>query len=624
MDVSQSQRTTRSLNRSCEGCRAHKVRCLPDLTNSNQCQRCTRMMRPCIFASPQKRSRRKTGSRVAMLQEEIQAMRSLLEARLYTRDSRVDRFPPPPEDKNLSSMEYDSCLSAASDIVDLNILSIEKAERLVRFYVSELVQFFPVVTLPIDVNVEQLRRTMPILFLSIVAAASLTAEPSLATTLNDQLVTRISHVFFVQGEKSLELVQSLLVMIAFYYPPNGSRQSQYYQYTHIAATMAFELGLTSDFREPDSWMEEDVRKSGRLAQARAIIGCHYFASNIAVKTHRPSVLPSNTFTRQCAEIIEQSEVPTDRLLAAWFQLQQIVEDFSSTCILDNMPSTENSADAQVQQRVRYFQSRILSWKKCFHTETLTNLIMIEYHFASLTILELAIGEAYRDPEAIRRKYFTLPSPKVINGPTSISPISAADIDITLKRLDEAYHIMDAFLSWDLEMIRKFPNTIFTRVIAALTTLLKVFYSTHSDAIKNVIDVGPVNIRFYLSSIQERLLQAGDGNTYKIPSRWARIACKKGEWVDEFQMSQWLSSFETPICEPAPFTVVTAPLLGSNLPFTARQHDTQGVYGDLDYDCPPEPRRCPFERNETESISAFPSMRSEELYVSDARFHDSVF
>ena len=94
--------------------------------------------------------------------------------------------------------------------------------------------------------------------------------------------------------------------------------------------------------------------------------------SIAVRTHRPSMLPLNAFTKRCAGMLEQSEVPTDRIIAAWFQLQQILDDFSSTCILDNMPTSKGSADAQVQQRVRYLQNRMLSWKKFVADEAWTS------------------------------------------------------------------------------------------------------------------------------------------------------------------------------------------------------------------------------------------------------------
>jgi hypothetical protein len=223
----------------------------------------------------------------------------------------------------------------------------------------------------------------------------------------------------------------------------------------------------------------------------------------------------------------------------------------------------------------------------------TAFMTIEYHFASLTMLELAIGETYRDPEARQKKYFTMPPPKVVDElPARISLKSAADIDIALKRLDEAYHIMAAFLSCDLETTRILPDVIFTRVMLALTTLLKVFHSIHSGSIKGVIDISPESIRFYLSSIRDKLLQAGDGNNYKMPYRWAKIACKKSEWFDEFQMNQWLSDLKTPICESVSFTVDTPPFVCSNLPCAARQNDIQEAYNDLGYNRAPEPRGSP--------------------------------
>ncbi|KAJ6006300.1 hypothetical protein N7451_004244 [Penicillium sp. IBT 35674x] len=564
-----------TLNRSCEGCRAHKVRCLPDPAVPNQCERCAKTMKACIFAAPQKRrARRKTGSRVAMLQRDIQALRSLLESQFHSRGSNLDDIQPP-HDSATQPSEYDSNFSILGDVIDRNVLSVENAATLVRFFSTELAQSLPVVVLPVDIDIKQLRHTKPMLFLSIIAAAALTADPPLATVLNAELVTTFADVFFIRGEKSLELIQCLLLMIIFYFPPNGSRQSQYYQYTHIAATMAFELGLTSDFRQESDLIDDDAREAFKLEQARAILGCHHFASNIAVKTHRLNFLPMNCFTSRCVDLLAQSELRTDRTLAAWFKLQQIVDDFSASCSLDNMPSNECLINAQVQQRVHYFQSRMFSWRRGVAEEALTSWMMIEYHFASLTMLELAIGEAYRDPEATRRKYYTLPPPNPSSKPPETSPpVSAAVIDIALKRLEEAYHIMDVFLSFDTEMVRKSPNVTFTRVMAALTTLLKVFHFIHSDPIKNVIGLLPSTVSFYLDSIRDRLLQASDNNVYKIPFRWATVVCKKGQWFDEFQFNQSASNTEVPGDDSV--SSISHPPLSANthVPCSTRSHDVQ--------------------------------------------------
>src|SRR5271154_3236090 len=68
------------VNRACEACRLLKVRCLPDNTSTSAiCQRCKKSGRICIYAAPQKRRQRiRTDTRVAELEREIRAMRSLL------------------------------------------------------------------------------------------------------------------------------------------------------------------------------------------------------------------------------------------------------------------------------------------------------------------------------------------------------------------------------------------------------------------------------------------------------------------------------------------------------------------------------------------------------------------
>ena len=72
----------RQLLRSCEGCRAAKIRCVPDDQSDDQCQRCHRLKRPCVFSEARNRVKRGTlsqQSRVADLEKKIDHLSSLLE-----------------------------------------------------------------------------------------------------------------------------------------------------------------------------------------------------------------------------------------------------------------------------------------------------------------------------------------------------------------------------------------------------------------------------------------------------------------------------------------------------------------------------------------------------------------
>ncbi|KAK1149372.1 hypothetical protein N8T08_006595 [Aspergillus melleus] len=330
---------TQQLNRSCESCRSLKVRCLPDHAFPNQCQRCVKAKRACVFVAPQRRRpRKRTDSRVAQLEREMRQMRSLLKDRIIIDESstestgseREDSFEPdfgtdpketlpaildapsstsgslrrmeaspgfgsstsyphtledgsiPPASFNPAQARHSPELAVGEDVVDRGVISLDYANELVAFYMTDLTVFSPMVTLPCDTTAAQLRRSKPVLFLSVIAAAALAVDEGIAAVLNRELVRLYAERFFMNGDKSLELVQALLLMIIFYYPPDSPSKLQHYQYTHIAATMALEIGLASKRRV----LNGTDRKSSRQGvydqhmaeQARAILGCYHLAS----------------------------------------------------------------------------------------------------------------------------------------------------------------------------------------------------------------------------------------------------------------------------------------------------------------------------------------------------------
>lgn len=334
------------LNRSCESCRSLKVRCLPDENAANQCQRCAKAKRACIFVAPQRRRpRKRTDTRVAQLEREMAAMRTALkERRLAVEEtageedtesaredeaaddvdfgSEVVKRPPPnyqdiqyispnrgsqdtsqsPALGSTSQMSRDGSSSLGGtpaltltstfpdtngdgDVIDRGILSINTAEDLVSLFINDLLAYFPFMVFPHDTTARHLRTTKPVLFLAILAATSIAVDMGLANTLNREMLTMYAQRFFFKAEKSLEMVQALLLMNVFYLPPELPSQIQAYQYSHIAATMALEIGIASRKRmprkpvpgqgqpKPTSKFDEQMAE-----QARTILACYHLAS----------------------------------------------------------------------------------------------------------------------------------------------------------------------------------------------------------------------------------------------------------------------------------------------------------------------------------------------------------
>lgn len=165
--------------------------------------------------------------------------------------------------------------------------------------------------------------------------------------------------------------------------------------------------------------------------------------------------------------------------------------------------------------------------------------MLEYYYFLLAVYELAIGEGYRDPDAIKQKYYTLPPPDDDGCSREPSPpLSAVRVDITMKWLNAAHEIMDYFLGCDTETMRKIPNLMYTRVCVGLMSLQKIYFSVKSGALGEVIAPQTVKVDVYLDAMSRSLNEASGGKKYKIPDRWFYVVgVKARDWYERFQKRQ---------------------------------------------------------------------------------------
>lgn len=269
-------------HRACAHCRSQKVRCLPDESNPNTCQRCSRTGRQCVFTPLQKRKQRKrTDTRVAELEREMRAMRALLKEKSEGESPEspggegAGREPIAEEsagevdvvaqaaaapklahsDKNAqgqsellaagrsvlqqsnrmpaqdtSSNEVASAATGSRrDVVDRGMVSMEVARRLVEHYKMNLYAQYPQVYIPDACTADDLRATKPTLFLAVIAAAAENEHPELAQVLDTEVLQEYATRSVVNSEKSVELVQSLLISAVWYVPPNKFGQLKYYE-----------------------------------------------------------------------------------------------------------------------------------------------------------------------------------------------------------------------------------------------------------------------------------------------------------------------------------------------------------------------------------------------------------
>lgn len=168
-------------------------------------------------------------------------------------------------------------------------------------------------------------------------------------------------------------------------------------------------------------------------------------------------------------------------------------------------------------------------------------MILEYRSTALAMYELGVGEGYRDPDAIKRRYFTLPTLDGENNSGSEAPdapLSAIRIDIKVKWMNAAHELLDAVLTCSTDTMRKLPNLMYTRFGMAVTSLLKIHFSVRTGAFGEVVTPQAVNVAFYLDALANKLSEASAGGKYHIPGRWYHVVGVKGrDWYERLERRQ---------------------------------------------------------------------------------------
>lgn len=277
--------------KACVACRKLKIRCIiEENSDGRRCQRCTKHNQECVFAQIQRRKQRKrTDVRVAELEKELLSMRDMLSRDGNTTISSQGERPnagssvslslpqsPPGRDRRISSpvgvsneKEPPQAPNCDSDLIPGDL-----ARSLFETYNRDLVAHYPAIHFPTGYSVENLRREKPTLFLAVMAVAAREAYTELSRVLDRQVLQSYANRVFMGSEQSLELVQSMILTAVWYSPPerNSQGQHKFYEYIHMAATMAMDLGLGSrpsaERRSgPPSSIDQGIPPSPETAQA---------------------------------------------------------------------------------------------------------------------------------------------------------------------------------------------------------------------------------------------------------------------------------------------------------------------------------------------------------------------
>ncbi|CAD6448032.1 cec9174f-2bc2-40fd-a4de-ef3d17758d1d [Sclerotinia trifoliorum] len=374
-----------------------------------------------------------------------------------------------------------------ADVVDRGLVTADVATKMFDCYVERMVHHMPAVVFPAGTTAAEIRKTKPILFLAILSASSGTNYPSLQKQLTKELMSIYADRIICSGEKTLELIQALLISTLWYWPPEHFEELKFYQLIHIAAVMAIDIGMgkkgkggrTDKMKSAGLWRDHPWRGTPypdpeTIEARRTWLGCYFLCCNAAMGLRRQNIIGWTSFMAESVDILENSPeaAPTDRILTQWVRSQRIAEEVGISFSMDEPGANISIADPKVQYALKGFEQELDKWSSSIPPDVQTPSLKLTEHVINLYMHEVAMHVDHNVEEF--KPPFT--EETLHSGPETTDVLTSAHIAALSCCLTSIDGIFETFLQFDVEVIRCLPIAHFVRVAYAVVVLIKMYFA----------------------------------------------------------------------------------------------------------------------------------------------------
>ncbi|EMR71965.1 putative fungal specific transcription protein [Eutypa lata UCREL1] len=420
---------------------------------------------------------------------------------------------------------------------------MDQAEAFLSRYTQEMAIHLPAVVFPPSMTAAVLRKTKPYLFLGIMAAAS-SEIPQIQRQLANDVVHLIADRVVVHGEKSIELIQLFLVTVIWYYPPEHFEELKFYQFVHMAAVMAIDIGLgrkrnTGKSRLiPSTWRDHPFRRQTlpeptSIEARRTWLSAYFLASNVSMALHRTNLIRWNSFMTECMDILESSPeaAPTDRYLCNLVWTHRLAEEVGMQFSMDDPTVVVNIAEPKVQYALRGFERDLSKYSDSIPKEEKRPSLLLSFNVLSLYMHEVALHVDKTDdmrPSAINTESLDDPIPGLSES------LTAAHIGALSSCLTAIDGIFETFLSMDVRSIRCLPVFNFVRVAYAVVVLIKMYFSASSpdSELGKVINKDNMKVDEYLDRLLDKFRGVAEGDKSRPAAKFQLVLAMLRGWFQK--------------------------------------------------------------------------------------------
>ncbi|KAL3425507.1 tRNA processing endoribonuclease [Phlyctema vagabunda] len=424
--VSQDNLTPSSMGpgpRACQPCAAAKAKCIflsEDLSNNGKCRRCDRLHKDCVLQVPATRKKKiHKITRVAQLEEKLDGIVSLLKS-AHPKDSEPpaessssgsngpsppnvlpyeqNRWPLTPPTTTPQSFEMDTRFQ----IPNLAVPSHQELFRndpdsLLTLYRCYMTDQFPFVVIPMGVTAEDLSRTRPFVLRVILMVANV--RDMQKAHMEEEIMEYLADHMIMKAEKSLDLLQGLLILIAWYHfhIHLARRLTTLMQ---LATALLIDLGLNSEHitsqKSDGSTLKafpEDLPRSNprTLEGKRAFLGMTYISSIVSVYVKHMDAIRFSKYTEDCCQSVEEhAQYPSDQILVQLIRLQHIAEQVQDALPHDVTDISPSSA-APVALCIKILQTKLHKLQGLLPIHLQHNaFLLMQYHSTLVFLNEMAM------------------------------------------------------------------------------------------------------------------------------------------------------------------------------------------------------------------------------------------
>ncbi|KAH9894666.1 hypothetical protein F4778DRAFT_284551 [Xylariomycetidae sp. FL2044] len=498
----------------CSPCALAKAKCLrSNEIPGTKCDRCERLEKDCVnqVHKPRKKRQRKP-SRTAQLEEKLNSLVDLLknsgEVSASTRhpsESSIDASsfltagtgPSVPLQRQTSLGGNSGVSNGSSGGVSAIVAdgtTYDASQRIPRFYndyapqicvcrepvgeipmpseldevllatfVQRLMPEYPFVALPQGITAPELASTKPFLFATIRMVSSYRNLRSMRA--QNYLITRhISEQMIMRSERSLEMLQSILLVLGYYHY-HCMMHAQMNNLTALANSLIADLGIN---RAPEGQektrlilLNPETPRARTNEERRALCGVWYMNSIVALAFHRIDPIKYTSYVDQCLRELEVSqECETDSLLVHLVRIQHLSERISKLHTRDHFDDDLHGiARAPLNAYFGVFQNELDKYKAALPRHLRSNkVILCHLNTATLRLWEPPVIDA-----ALLEK--------ISHSLTTLAPSGAASsLDIFYRSHAALRSWFDYWLAIDVTEYFTLPMPLCAQLINAVTML----------------------------------------------------------------------------------------------------------------------------------------------------------